>query len=67
MHTMRRMPPRSVRFGIRGRSNIGCDSSHRPCIVIGLVLLVRPGIFLALMFMFAMFIVIDREFGPIER
>ena len=34
--------------------------------VIGLVLLIVPGIIFALMFMFATFIVIERELGPIE-
>jgi uncharacterized membrane protein len=32
----------------------------------GLILLIVPGIIFALMFMFTTFIVIDREFGPID-
>lgn len=35
-------------------------------IVIGLILLIVPGIILALMFMFVSYIVIDRSMGPIE-
>ena len=35
-------------------------------IAIGFVLLIVPGVIFALMFMFTMFIVIDRELGPIE-
>jgi uncharacterized membrane protein len=35
-------------------------------IILGLILLIVPGIILALMFMFTTFIVIDRERGPIE-
>jgi uncharacterized membrane protein len=35
-------------------------------IVVGLILLIVPGIIFALMFMFTTFIVIERELGPIE-
>jgi uncharacterized membrane protein len=35
-------------------------------IVAGVILLIVPGIIFALMFMFTTFIVIDREFGPID-
>ncbi len=35
-------------------------------IVVGLILLIVPGIILMLMFMFVMFIVIDRGLGPVE-
>jgi uncharacterized membrane protein len=35
-------------------------------IVLGMILLIIPGIIFALMFMFTLFIVIDRELGPIE-
>jgi uncharacterized membrane protein len=35
-------------------------------VILGLVLLIVPGIIFMLMFMFADFIVIDRELGPIE-
>ena len=35
-------------------------------IILGLVLLIVPGIIFMLMFMFVMFIVIDRELGPVE-
>lgn len=34
--------------------------------ILGLILLIVPGIIFALMFMFTTFIVIDRELGPIE-
>lgn len=35
-------------------------------VAIGLVLLIVPGIIFGLMFMFATFVVIEREFGPID-
>jgi uncharacterized membrane protein len=35
-------------------------------VVVGLILLIIPGIIFALMFMFTTFIVIEREFGPID-
>ena len=35
-------------------------------IAVGFILLIVPGIIFALMFMFTTFIVIDREFGPID-
>lgn len=35
-------------------------------VIVGLVLLIVPGVILGLMFMFATFVVIEREFGPIE-
>jgi len=35
-------------------------------IAVGFILLIVPGIIFALMFMFTIFIVIDREFGPID-
>ena len=35
-------------------------------IAVGFILLIVPGIIFALMFLFTTFIVIDREFGPID-
>jgi len=35
-------------------------------IIVGLILLIVPGVIIALMFMFSAFIVIDRELGPID-
>jgi len=35
-------------------------------IIIGLILLIVPGVIIALIFMFSTFVVIDRELGPIE-
>lgn len=45
---------------------LGTSILYALAIVVGLVLLVVPGIILALMFMFSTFIVIDRDLGPIE-
>jgi uncharacterized membrane protein len=45
---------------------LGASILYALAIVVGLVLLVVPGIILALMFMFTTFIVIDRGLGPIE-
>jgi uncharacterized membrane protein len=45
---------------------LGASILYALAIVVGLVLLIVPGIIFALMFMFTTFIVIDRGLGPIE-
>jgi uncharacterized membrane protein len=45
---------------------LGASILYALAIVVGLVLLIVPGIMFALMFMFTTFIVIDRGLGPIE-
>jgi uncharacterized membrane protein len=45
---------------------LGASILYALALVVGLILLVVPGIIFALMFMFTTFIVIDRELGPVE-
>jgi uncharacterized membrane protein len=45
---------------------LGASILYAVALVVGLILLVVPGIIFALMFMFTTFIVIDRELGPVE-
>jgi uncharacterized membrane protein len=45
---------------------LGASILYALALVVGLILLIVPGIIFALMFMFTTFIVIDRELGPVE-
>jgi uncharacterized membrane protein len=45
---------------------LGASILYALALVVGLILLIVPGIIFALMFMFTTFIVIDRERGPVE-
>jgi uncharacterized membrane protein len=45
---------------------LGASILYALALVVGLILLIVPGIIFALMFMFTTFLVIDRELGPIE-
>jgi uncharacterized membrane protein len=45
---------------------LGASILYALALIVGLILLIVPGIIFALMFMFTTFIVIDRELGPVE-
>ena len=45
---------------------LGASILYALALVVGLILLIVPGIIFALMFMFTTFIVVDRELGPVE-